>query len=345
MRKVGKCTSCGGEVAFSPKTQNLVCKKCAKTFSVPVNPVVYHKVDLYEVVKDETSDLSALKLRCMDCGAPVSGDTITIAGVCPYCGSHLVEDFGDKLSVSPDGIIPFAFDKDDCKKKVYKVLSSKAFAPNDLRSGKVPIRVESLYVPTYHFRCLTDNQYDGKLEDRDEDSEGNTIYRSYHISGSLEHKDEDIIIECSKNMTQIDMEKILPFDTTKVRKFANGYISGYSVEYLNEKFSSVKKYAREINASHIRREILFGRHYDRVVYLDVNTQYKDARYAYTILPTYKISYSYKNKVYSTFVNGQTGKMQLKYPKSRAKILWTIFGILGLIGISIVITLFFRGVFK
>lgn len=330
METKSKCTSCGGELKFVPSSQVLKCVKCQKSYKLPVDRAVFHKIDMIAPISEEK--LSKFKVRCMECGAPLSSEKISISRKCEYCGSNLIEEFGEELNVRPDGIVPFAFDKEEARKKYVEEIKGKFFAPKDIKNGKTPFTIESIYIPTYQFRCETTSEYDGKLERRDEDGDGNTIYNSFRVDGVKDYVDEDITIECSNYLTQLTLETIKPFDMSGIRKYDKGYVMGYSVEYMNEKLSHVRDVAKEINDRHIRSSILQKYHYDRVSYLNIKTRYKSAHCAYVILPTYKISYTYKNKKYDTFMNGQTGKTGHNYPKSAGKITGFILAILLVTGL-------------
>lgn len=330
MTSVSKCSSCGGDVKFSPSNQCLMCAKCQKSYQLPVEKVLYHAIDMSAPIKEEKH--TNFKIRCMECGAPLKSDSLNISGKCEYCGSNLIEEFGEELNVSPDGIVPFTFDRDVAKKKYLEEMAGKFFAPKEIKKGKVPFTIESIYIPTYQFRCNTHSEYEGKLEDRDEDSEGNTIYRSFRVRGAKDFMDDDITIECSNYLTQMTLEKIKPFQMKDIRKYDKGYILGYSVEYMNEKMSKVRDMAKQINDRHIRSAILNDYSYDRVSYLNVETKYNSSHCAYVILPTYKISYTYKNKKYDTFMNGQTGKLSNDYPKSKGKIMGFVLAILAVAGL-------------
>ena len=88
----------------------------------------------------------------------------------------------------------------------------------------------------------------------------------------------------------------------------------------------------------IKREILSRYHYDRVVSFDMSTAYTNQKYMYYLVPVYKCDYKFKEKTYTTFMNGQTGKVGGGVPRSGVKIfffvlMWVLI-IAGIIVISI-----------
>ena len=84
----------------------------------------------------------------------------------------------------------------------------------------------------------------------------------------------------------------------------------------------------------IRRNILRQYVYDKVAYLNVSTSHQRVTYKYVMLPVYVGNFNFKKKLYNFYVNGSTGKVKGKTPKSVWKILLTVALTVGLaIGIA------------
>ena len=66
-----------------------------------------------------------------------------------------------------------------------------------------------------------------------------------------------------------------------------------------------------------RKDVL--RKYDEVRNLSVDIDYDDETYKHIMIPVYATAYNYKGNTYPVLINGQTGKISGKYPKSKAKI--------------------------
>ena len=73
--------------------------------------------------------------------------------------------------------------------------------------------------------------------------------------------------------------------------------------------------AQRIAENNVRSGILSQYSHDTVQYLDVRTSYANVTYKYMLLPMYIGNYSYKNKPYSFYINGRSGKMTGKSPVS------------------------------
>ena len=92
--------------------------------------------------------------------------------------------------------------------------------------------------------------------------------------------------------------------------------------------------AKGVMDGRIRRGILSRYVYDKVAYLNVSTSHQDVTYKYVMLPVYVGNFNYKKKLYNFYVNGSTGKVKGKTPKSLWKILLTVALCLG-VALSIV----------
>ena len=113
---------------------------------------------------------------------------------------------------------------------------------------------------------------------------------------------------------------------------------GYTVEQYENTVEDCEKVAKRIMEENIKKSILKNYHYDRVVSFEMTTQYTDEKYMYYLLPVYKCSFTYKNSKYTTFMNGETGKVGGGFPVSWLKVSLVVFVMLAIIGAIIAITL-------
>ena len=143
---------------------------------------------------------------------------------------------------------------------------------------------------------------------------------------------KDVLVECSDYLTQSELKQIEPYYMNETKKFSQGFVYGYSVEYYNRSVEESAKLAREIMQNRVRDQILKRYDHDGVDYLDIKCKYSSSTYSYLLLPTYRVNFKYKNKDYSAVMNGQTGKIGGKLPSSPMKIFWIVLAILAFFGI-------------
>ena len=333
MSRSNKCDKCGGSLEYHPCSGNLLCKKCGEFENFDTsNDYTKHSFDMEVEVVEPEFNPKVSTLHCSSCGAIFKAKTINMSDTCTYCGTHLTMDFTLSKNSEPDGCIPFAFDKEEGKKKFLEGLKKKKFIPNDLKKQLPNNEIESVYIPSYLFRIETENDYYGRLYDTDRDSNGNSKRRYRKISGKQNFTTDKILIECSSQINQLTLDKIRPFDVGHLKKFKSEYLMGYSVEYYDRKLQEVKSLVKESVKYDVRKRILSGYSYDGVDYLDINTRYTNCKYSRILLPTYRFTYKYGNKEYKTYLNGQTGKLGGNLPRSKFKITALVLGILAVIGV-------------
>ena len=160
------------------------------------------------------------------------------------------------------------------------------------------------------------------------DSQGNVREKRkyFPISGRINTNHENIDIEASPNLSQIELSWIKPYDYRAAKHYTNDFVYGHSLECGNSSVKKLNVFAKEIIKSQINSSILRQYNYDGVDYLRTGTQYLNQKFCHCYLPLYRINFSYKNKKYTNVLNGQTGKLGGRYPKAR----WKIFLIVLLI---------------
>ena len=323
---INRCDNCGGSLIFNPASGCVECKKCHKVFVISTEKLNFHNIiSMTESIKDLELEHKELSMKCPRCGAIIGGDVAKIADVCRYCGASWVEVFADDTMLKPDGVIPYMFDKEEAREFFWDGLKGIPFVPNALRKKDVKLDIQSIYIPAFIFKCMSNNKYVGKLE-KTYIEKGNAHVDIYPISGVCKVYDNDLIVECSNYITQERMNKIKPYYLNTLTKFNNNFVMGYSVDHLNMKLSEAREVARKLHESKIRDAILKKYDYSSVKRLEYTTEYGPVSYAYAILPTYKITYTYKKKQYDTYMNGQTGKICNNVPRSKGKIMATLLAI-------------------
>ena len=343
------CPSCGAAMKYSPENKSLFCENCKSLKSITFEKLLAkHNIeDLNKHSQHTKNWLNETKnLKCPNCGANVVLNKLEYSSACPYCESNLVSKDESDNAIAPDGIIPFTFSDNEAAKRYVAGLKKKWFLPNKFKRAPPADNIYGVYIPSFGYDSDTQSTYSGRLEidHTRRDSKGNTTtYTTYkHISGNHTSLQRDVLIETSSKINQSELAKLLPFNMVEAVKFNQGFIMGYTVEHYNETVEVCKKIAEEVMSQNIKREILSKYHYDRVSYFNMSTEHNNQKYMYYLLPIYKCDYKYKEKTYTTLMNGQTGKVGGGYPKSGVKIFFfTLMWILIITGI-IAITILTQG---
>lgn len=329
------CPNCGGAMKYSPEKQKLHCGNCQTCTDIVFEAVGPKRA--WEQKDKGTADTKGIakqekNLKCPNCGANVELGGLEYSKSCPYCESSLVGVGEDVLTVEPDGIIPFTFSDVEASKRYQAGIKKKFFAPKAFKKAPPVENIKGVYIPSFSFDANSLSTYTGRLakDSSYTDSKGrrrtSTSYKN--ISGTHEAKNIDVVVESSSKLNQAQLSDVLPFDMTKLVSFQQGFIMGYTIEQYESTVEECKVVGRRIMEENIKRQILSKYSYDRVVSFNITTIWSEEKYMYYLLPVYKCDYEYKNKTYTTFMNGQTGKVGGGYPKSVFKItMVVIFSIL------------------
>lgn len=331
-RKSKRCASCGGMLVFSPKIGMLHCDNCGSGEKIEkVKEIELHDYSENLEDKNQRNDWKTQNkvFKCSSCGANVILSSLEVSKTCPYCESSFVAQSSALVGVSPDGIIPFMFDKEQALECFKKGVKKKKFAPNKFKKASSVDTIKGIYISSFSFNANTQTSYDGRIGKRVGSGDKSRMkYR--HISGTNSLPIKDVIVESSSHMDQESLEKIKPFDLDKAYKFNNDFMLGFMAETYDQSMVNNRKVSDNLMQQIIREDILSNYSYDTVSYLNMDTTYSNVKYSYYYLPTYKIDFKYKKKTYTSYVNGQTGKLGGKFPISPIKVTILVFVILLLV---------------
>lgn len=336
------CPNCGASMRFSPSKEALVCKNCQfkqdidSNFIVTKKPIDFTKI---QMSAEEIFGKESVNLHCPNCGANIISNELEFSGICPYCDTALANSKG-KTFTPPDSIIPFKFDKDVAAKLFKEKMRKKLFAPTNFKKHLPLDKIKALYIPCFLFDAQTETSYRATIEIDEEytDARGQrrTHTRYEHVSGKINLSHNNVLVEASSHINQKDINSIENYDFSQLRKFKKEFILGYTVEQNDNSVENCKKIAQNMINNRISNAISRKYSYGRVTRLQMDTTYFNEGMSFSILPTYMADYTFKEKKYRTMMNGQTGKIGGKYPKSGWKITTFILSIIGGIGLIILL---------
>ncbi len=323
-----KCQSCGSELYFNPEGGNLKCKACGTAVEFEKTTTFDRRtidMDTLTTIGDKIDESRISLSHCSSCGAAFTGTLVTLSTKCQYCGGNMVVD---DAAAHPDGCLPFAFGKEKASEKFAEEIKKKFLVPRSFKKNPRPDSIESIYIPAFSYSSRIEAEYAGELYETYTDSDGDSHTRHFNVRGTEYADMRDVLVECSDYLTQAELKQIEPYYMNETKKFSQGFVYGYSVEYYNRSVEESAKLAREIMQNRVREQILKRYDHDGVDYLDVKHKYNSSTYSYLLLPTYRVNFKYKNKGYSAVMNGQTGKIGGKLPTSPWKVVWIVLAILA-----------------
>lgn len=337
MRKDYKCEGCGGTMLFDPERQLIACEYCEKTSNIgkPIEERkirVPYSVDLkYEGYKD------AKRLyECNSCKTRMASCLDTPVTRCPSCGSNdIFESQAD--GSHPMNIIPFSVSKKVGSSLFNKWIKSRKFAPNDLKKMAKLQKISGMYVPVYIFDLDAHTDYSATCVEVHEstDFKGRKTSHShtYHVSESEDKHFDDYVLTANDAVPSYVFKKMKGFDLEGARGYVSDYMLGFvgvgtNMNIHSAKNMMVEKVTRE---EHDRLKSRLHARYDEVRFFRADTTIDNIYNTYCYVPVWANHYKYKNKDYHCYINGQTGKVYGKSPKSFWKILFFILGLAGAVG--------------
>lgn len=324
---VVKC-DCGADMQYDPSLNALKCPYCGVTRTIDKR-ICFRRDYLSERAQGAVV-FDGETYKCPNCAGDVPIKGFDTAVKCPYCGATNVIDIADLKGLKPDSILPFAISKQGAADAGKKWIKKKFFAPYKLKKEFAVDKFYGVYIPSYSFTTETDSSYEGRIGERKTRWVGSgnnrhmeTYIDWYYVSGSTDDIFEDVAVEASTQLTQKELNKLLPYDTDNVEAYNKDYLAGFCAERYDTSLEDGFKVAQGQIDKEIRRRILSHYGADEVEYLHVTTEYTDTTFRYTLLPLWVCAYKFRKKAYRFLINGRTGKSTGKTPTSVPKVITTV----------------------
>lgn len=351
VQKVGteivKCDGCGANMIFDPDSQKLYCPHCGSTKALTDKGTAKEISILQGFSKDceYGENDEAVVFRCSNCGASVVVGDGKTATTCPFCGTAHVRKTDDLAGLKPNGLIPFSFGEEKAVEYSKAWAKKLFFAPKSFKKNLTSENVNGVYTPCFTFDSYTCSHYEGKIgkvhtrtvgSGKNRRTETWTEWR--HISGTYYDNFDDVLITAGSKFDQKKLDKISPYQTNDSKVYEKKYMLGFMAYKYDNDLESCWDTAKGRMDGVIRRGILSQYVYDKLAYLNVSTSHDRVTYKYVMLPVYVGNFNFRKKLYNFYVNGTSGKVWGKTPKSPLKIALTV--LCGIAAVAALAALFY-----
>lgn len=342
---MNKCNNCGSKIHFEPKEKGCKCDNCGSVFTIEyinnfVKKPFLNATDIE--VKPAQKEMNIKSLKCSSCGATMVLNKLETQSKCPYCdNTSIIENRKNKL-MQIDSVIPFSFSKAEALKNFKSKIASSAFVKKSVFRGITTENIHGVYINAFVFDMSVAANYSGvfsytkTVKDKDGNTKWETV--SKPVYGNYNNSFNNVTVEASSHIDQSDLRSVMPYDYRAAVEYKEDFMNGYLLEYENSMFSDCYKTAESIIRKKIEQDLLRKHGCDRIVSLNMQTNYINKKYNYCLLPMYLVTNTYQNEKYTSLINGQTGEIS-KLPKNIGKILLTVFGILGIVAAFIFLAFF------
>ncbi len=347
------CQQCGARLEYAPGAGALQCPYCGAEQGVVA---VDEAVDEHDFVAWQSSPikptghLGAHLLSCPKCSAQLETDQLST--ICQFCGTPIVADVNPSEQIVPEGVVPFAVDRQGAQSAVRAWAGSRLFAPNRLKKVSTTERLMGTYLPHWTFDAATSTHYSGMRGEHYFETQHVTVMvdgrpqqqtrqvmktRWWPASGQVARDFDDVLVVASTQLEPDQIARLSPWALEGARPYQQEYLSGYqTLRYdvqPDQGLEAAKQQMRTVILDDCRSDI--GGDEQQVHSMD--TRYADLMFKLMLLPVWVAAYLYAGKTYQVFVNAYTGQVIGERPYSIPKIVAAV--VAGLIVLAVLVYLF------
>ncbi len=360
-QKKYSCPSCGGEAQWNPGKKAIVCPFCgtvspaqAELSATGVEQIVEHDlVAALRGIPDDQRGWQAKKtsVKCQSCQAISVFDPERVSQRCDFCGSTALVPYEEiKEAFRPESLLPMKLSDTQVRDLIRTWYGSRWFAPNKLKRAALTDTVKGLYIPYWTFDAqvhadwTAESGYYYYESESYEDDNGNIQTRQVQrvrwefSSGSLDHFFDDELVPASRGVQPEMLRQVEPFPTTtELVPYNPGYLSGWVVERYQIDLVAAAQQARQEMDSEMGSLCASQVPGDTHRNLQLNCDYSGQTFKHILTPIWLLTYDYGARHFQVVINGYTGTIAGKYPKSWVKIFFLILAILAGVGIVLLLT--------
>jgi len=359
-QKKFSCPSCGGEAQWNPAKKALVCPFCGTTLPVQTQiasngeqVIVEH--DLVEALRgipDTQRGWQTKKtsVKCQSCQAISVFDPERVGQRCDFCGSTALVPYEElKESFRPESLLPIKLSENQVRDAIRRWYGSRWFAPNKLKRAALTDTVKGLYIPYWTFDAQVhagwsaESGYYYYVTETYQDAQGETKTRQVQkirwepSSGELDHFFDDELVPASRGVQPEMLRRIEPFPTKELVPYKPEFLSGWVVERYQIDLIAAAKQAREemdAETEHLCASSVPG---DTHRNLQVDTDYSGQTFKHILVPLWLLTYNYGRRNFQVVINGYTGAIAGKYPKSWVKMTLALLALAAVIALIVILT--------
>jgi hypothetical protein len=241
-------------------------------------------------------------------------------------------------------LLPFKISETQVRESIRRWYGSRWFAPNKLKNAALTDTVKGLYIPYWTFDAqvhadwTAESGYYYYETESYTDANGKRQTRQVRkirwqwSSGALDHFFDDELVPASRGVQPDLLRKVEPFPTKELSPYNAGFLSGWVVERYQIDLVAAAQHAREIMDQKITGLCAAEVPGDTHRNLDVDTDYSQQTFKHILVPLWLLTYNYGPRNFQVVINGFTGTIAGKYPKSWVKIFFAILGALAVMGV-------------
>ena len=354
-RKKFSCPACGGEAQWNPGKQSLICPYCGATSPAQMELTaageqIIKEHDLVAAMRSIPDDkrgwdAKKTQVRCQSCQAISVFDPERVGQRCDFCGSSALVPYEEiKEAFRPESLLAMKLSASQVRDSIRQWYRTRWFAPNRLKTKALTDTVRGLYVPYWtfdaqvHAEWTADSGYYYYETETYTDANGKTQTRQVQkvrwvpSSGSLDHFFDDELVPASRGVQPDLLRRVEPFPTKELTAYNPGFLSGWVVERYQLDLVAAAQNSREQMDSKLRGMCASQVPGDTHRNLQVYPNYFGQTFKHILVPIWLLSYDYGRRAFQVVINGYTGAIAGRYPKSWIKITLAVLAGLAIAGV-------------
>lgn len=336
-REKHPCPSCGGESVWNPAKQALVCPFCGTTSAASTTEGEIKEHDLVTALRaipDDQRGWNAEKrsVKCQHCQAITVFDPGRVAQKCDFCGSAQLVDYEEtKQPFRPESVLSLSINENQARDNLKAWYKKVWFAPNNLSKIGTADTFKGIYLPFWTFDAHVEAEWNAEAghyyytTESYTDSQGKRSTRQVrhtrweYASGHISHFFDDELIPASRGIQAQLISGVSPFPTQDLKPYDPSFVAGWVVEHYQIDLVEAAQQSRSQMESKTRALCASEIPGDTYRNLQVASHYSKQSFKHILAPIWLVTYTYGATSYQVLVNGVTGKVSGRYPKSWIKI--------------------------
>lgn len=350
------CPSCGAEATWNPAKQALVCGFCgtespATLDATPGGDGVIEEHDLVAALRGMDGQrgwqAERVEVRCQSCQAISVFDPARVGQRCDFCGSSALVPYEEvKEAFRPESLLAFKLSDNQVRDAVREWYGQRWWAPNALGTKAMTDQLKGIYIPYWTFDAQThadwtaesgyyyyETEYYTDSNGREQTRQVQRI-RWEPSGGSLDHFFDDELVCASKGVDRALLAAVEDYPTKELVPYQAGFLAGWVVERYQIDLVAAAQNSREVMNGKLEQLCASQVPGDTHRSLQVSANWSGQTFKHILTPVWLLTYDYHGTSYQVVVNGYTGAIAGRHPKSWVKILCAVLGILAFVGLVI-----------
>lgn len=301
------CKNCGAPAGFDIIRQTYSCPNCGQISGI--EEVKKDVAQWRELKKRDnkarTAGQNLEKHACPTCGAEVAIPAGEATGACDFCGSKLIRKELVGAEQMPELIIPFFITPEEAKKRMLQFAEENKNKPEGEAVLQNIDKLKGYYLPYQ----LVQGPVSATVS-RD------ATVRKYYCDGYL----DGTAVNTSKQLDNLTLNEMEPFDWSEAQPFEYGYIAGQNVKLSDISDAQTEKRVLQEVQEDFLPEV------ERVMQTSGVTLQMQSGNLMTIpvlLPVYFIKALYKDRGVTAAMNGQTGRIAISTGREKKTLPWVV----------------------